>query len=294
MRRMKEFAFFIGCTAPVRAINYEASARRVLKKFDVNLVDIDEFTCCGYPLSAVKTITGLSFAAANLALAEEKELDILAICSACAGTLGKANKMLKTDEKIRDRVNEVISEMGLEYKGGVNITHISRFLYEDVGIEKIKESIVKPLNNIFVAPHYGCHYMRPSDVFGNFDDPNTPKTLDELIEATGASSVDYVNKYQCCGGYLLAINEKIATSMAAEKLENIHAAKADAIALHCPFCAIMYDEYQASLTDYEIPVLYYTQLLGIAMNMDPVKELGVRLNAVKVKKLLSKIEGETE
>ena len=293
----RKYALFIGCTISVRGLNYELSARKVAEILGIEFVDIQEFSCCGFPLSSIHHDSAMTIAARNLALAEAKGLDIITLCSACTGYLTEAKRKLadKNNSKLLDEVNKKLKDLDYQYKGGVKVKHFARVLYEDIGLEKIKSYVKEPLEGIKVAPHYGCHYIKPSEIFDGFDDPIHPNSLDRLIEVTGATPVHYRNKLQCCGGGILAVNEETSVKMVKEKLDHIKDAKADAMTLICPFCSIMYDEYQPTVestyeTDYNIPVLYYPQLLGLAFGLDPKKDLAVRKNQVKVKPLLEKID----
>ncbi len=292
-----KYAIFLGCTVPVRSFQYELSARRVLEKLGVELVDLPDFACCGFPVDSVHHHSANVLAARNLAIAEKEGLDIMTLCSACTGHMAKANKHLSGDSGSEElaAINEKLKDFDLEYKGTVKLRHFARVLIEDVGLEKIKETVTQSLEGIRIAPHYGCHYTKPSEVFDGFDDPIHPHTLDDLIEATGATAVNYEDKLQCCGGGILAIEEETPTKMVHSKLEHIKSAGADAMTLICPFCNIMYDEFQSSIetkyeTEYNIPSLFYSQLLGLAMGLDPKKDLAVKKNVVKVKPLLRKIE----
>jgi heterodisulfide reductase subunit B len=293
----QKYALFLGCTVSVRGLNYELPTRKVAERLGIELVDIPDFACCGYPLGSIHHDSAVAIAARNLALAEAKNLDIITLCSACTGHLTKVAKILadKNNAEELKRVNEELKDVGLQYNGSVKVKHFARYLYEDIGLEKLKNVVSVPLTGINIAPHYGCHYVKPSDIFDGFDDPIHPESLDKLIEITGATSVQYKDKMQCCGGGILAISENTSTNMVKQKLDHIKEANADAMTLFCPFCSIMYDEYQPSIeasfeTEYNIPVLYYPQLLGLAMGLDPKKDLAVKKNQVKVKPLLNKIE----
>jgi len=293
----QKYTLFIGCTISVRGLNYELSARKVAEKLGIEFVDIQEFSCCGFPLSSIHHNSAVAIAARNLALANAKNLDIITLCSACTGYLTEVKKLLenKTNSKLLKDVNTKLKDLGYKYEKGVKIKHFARFLYEDIGVEKIKEHIKEPLTGIKVAPHYGCHYIKPSEIFDGFDNPIHPQSLDRLIDVTGATPVHYRDKLQCCGGGILAVNEETSVKMVKEKLDHIKDANADAMTLICPFCSIMYDEFQPTVettfeTEYKIPVLYYPQLLGLAFGLDPKKDLAVRKNQVKVQPLLEKIE----
>lgn len=289
-----KYAIFIGCTIASRGLNYETSTRNVFKHLGIELIDVPEFSCCGYPLSHVDRNAMISLSARNIAIAEEKNLDIAVMCSACAGTLTKANELLRKNDEIRDMINGILANVDREFSGKVKVKHISRILYEDVGIKKIKEKVKYPLN-IKCAPHYGCHYIRPSDYFDNFDSPIRPKTLHELIKTTGANALNYPGMERCCGGDVLAIKEEISVKMVKRKLDDMKSASADAIILHCPFCSIMYDEYQPTIEEkfgekYNLPVLYITQLIGLSFGMNHKKHLALHKNNVKCKELLEKLE----
>ena len=288
------YTLFLGCTVPVRAANYEISARKVAERLDVQLHDIPEFACCGYPIKSVNHYAYLLMAARNLALAEEKGYPLCTLCSACCGALTEANHEIQEDEKLRNRINEDLSRsIGREYKGGVRVTHYVRVLKEDVGYKKIAEEIHVDLSSLHLAPHYGCHYTKPSTIYARIEDPENPKSLDELIEVSGAKSISYENKLSCCGGGVLAIDEQVALGMAKNKLDHIRAQQADGMILICPFCDIMYESNQKKIEkmagiDYKLPTLFYPQLLGLAMGMEP-DELGMKMNRVKPNELLKKI-----
>jgi heterodisulfide reductase subunit B len=288
-----KYALFLGCTVPVRALNYELSARKVADKLGIEFVDINDFSCCGFPVKSVDRDTFRLMAAKNLSLAEEKGLDICSLCSACTSVLTEANKELKEDESLRKKINNELSVLGKKYEGKIKVKHFTRILYEDVGLDKIRENLKVDLSKFSFAPHYGCHYLKPSEIYESFDDIENPKTLDELIEVTGAKSVLYEDKKRCCGGGILGINEMTALKVAKDKLDYIKSAKADAICLICPFCSIMYEGSQKKIekqfeTEYNLPVLYYPQILGLALGISP-EDLGFNINRIRPKEMLAKL-----
>jgi heterodisulfide reductase subunit B len=284
-----KYALFLGCTVPVRAQNYELSARRVAEAYGIELVDVDEFSCCGFPVKSTHAPTTSLIAARNLALASSLRLDICTLCSSCCSTLTEVNDKLTEDNGLRRELREI----GKEYRAPIRVKHFARVLWEDVGLAKIEPSVTKKLSPLKVAAHYGCHYLKPREIFG-FDEPEDPESLDELIRATGAATVDYENKKICCGGAILGIDEDDALRIAKTKLDSVKEAQADALISICPFCSIMYEDNQRKVaakfeTEYNLPVLYYPQLLGLALGIDP-KDLGIRMNKVKLEDLLSKLE----
>ena len=291
---LSQYILYLGCTVPVRALNYEISARKVAQRLGVQLEDIPEFSCCGYPVKSLHHDAYLLMAARNLALAEKKGLPVCTLCSSCCGSLAEANHELQEDEKLRSRINEDLSRwLGMRYEGGVRVTHFTRVLQQEVGSKKISEQIQADLSSLRVAPHYGCHYTKPSTIHHRAEDPENPRSLDELIEATGAHSVNYEDKLQCCGGGVLAIDEQVSLAMAQRKLDHVRAQQADAIVLICPFCNVMYESNQRKIEkvfqkEYKLPILFYPQLLGLALGMAP-EELGLNMNRIKPNELLKKV-----
>ncbi|MDH5439692.1 MAG: CoB--CoM heterodisulfide reductase iron-sulfur subunit B family protein, partial [Candidatus Bathyarchaeota archaeon] len=186
-----------------------------------------------------------------------------------------------------------LQKIGRTFKGNAKVRHFVRVLYEDVGAERIKSRVEKSLEGLVLASHYGCHYLKPSEVFDKFDDPEFPITLDELVAVLGAETVEYEDKTQCCGGVILDVDDKVALAMSHRKLEHVKAVGADAMVLMCPLCGSMYDRNQRVIerrfdAAYGLPVLFYPQVLGLALGIDP-KGLGLDLNRVRTSHLLSKL-----
>jgi len=286
------YLIFLGCAVPYRVSAYEISARKILQKLGVELVEMPEFNCCGLPMDPVSHEMMLILAARNLALAEEKGLNILALCPGCAGTLKKVNKMLKEDKAFREEINKHLKEAELEFKGTIEAKHLMQALIEDVGLEKIKNTVVKPLTMLKVAEHNGCHILRPKEFIG-FDDPEDPKTLKTLIEATGATCLDYMDETECCGAPSVGVNDKIALQLARDKLNHIKMVDAQALITICPFCHIMYDTNELRIEKmfnetYGIPILHYTQLLGLAMDIPP-EELALNELRVDASKIMKQV-----
>jgi heterodisulfide reductase subunit B len=284
------YALFLGCTIPARSRNYELSARRVAEKLGIDLKDIPEFVCCGFPIKTSDNAASLAMAAYNLCLAKDRGLDVLTLCSSCTSALTEASKHLSEDKSVRSQVNEQLSRVGLRYEGEVKVRHMARVLVEEVGVDRIREQIQMDLSGLRVAVHYGCHYLKPSEIYDQFDSVEDPHTLDLLVAVTGAEVVDYPGKKRCCGGPILPVDETTAMSVTKEKLDDVLDAGANAMCLVCPFCSVMYDGNQKSIesqfeVSYGLPVLYLTQILGLAMGFDR-KALGLNMNVVKTKKLL--------
>jgi heterodisulfide reductase subunit B len=288
----KKYLIFLGCAIPYRVSAYEISSRKVLAKLGIELVEMPEFNCCGLPLDPVSHETMLILAARNLALAEQLGLSILTLCPGCAGTLKKVNKVLNEDKTLREQINGHLKDSNLEFKGTVTTKHILQVLKEDVGLDNIKKSVVKPLTMLKVAEHNGCHILRPKEYIG-FDDPEDPQTLKTLIEATGATCLDYVDETECCGAPSVGVSDKVALQLAKDKLSHVKQVDAQALITICPFCHIMYDTNELRIEKmfneaYGIPVLHYPQLLGLAMGMTP-EELAFGELRVSASKLLKQV-----
>ena len=290
---MKSYALFLGCTIPARQPNYELSARKALTKLGIKLVDLDDLTCCcPPPIQSINLETSQAVAAYNICLAEEAGLDIVALCNGCFESLAMANAALKKDENLRAKVNGILSKAGKEFKGTIEVKHFLQVLIDDVGLECIKASVVKPLSTLKVAPFYGCHSLRPSELL-EFDDPERPHILEDLIEALGAESVEYRDKLKCCGGLLRGISDDLSLSLARDKIINTTKAGAECIATLCPFCFVALDIGQIQVKSkfnevYDMPILHYSELLALALGVDP-KELALRTHKIKIDKVLEKI-----
>jgi len=289
-----EYLFYLGCLIPYRLASYEISARKVLGKLNVKLVEMPDFNCCGFPLAPVNYELALTLAARNLCLAEQRKLNILTLCNGCFGTLNEVNKMLKEDRTLRDRINGYLQTVGMEFKGETSVKHIVHLLTEDIGLEKLKEYVSNPLSGLRVAQHTGCHLVRPAKKVDRGDNPEEPRLLKDLIRLTGAECVDYMDEAECCGNTIIGVNEEVPFELAKEKLERVKAAGAQALITVCPSCHMMYDFNQPRIErkfneKFGIPVLHYTQLLGLAMGFQP-EEIGLNQLRVKPIDLLSQIQ----
>ncbi len=283
------YAFFLGCTIPYREASYEISARKVFERLGVELVEMPDANCCGLPVDPANHEMMLALSARNLCLAEQQSLNIVTLCTGCATTMRKTNRLLKTDRKIKDEINGILKQIGLQYQGTIEVKHMVQALKEDVGFEKIKGAVQRPLTSLKVAEHSGCHLLRPVKYMG-WDNPEEPQTLKDLIELTGAKCLDYLDEAECCGYTVIAIDDKVSLQLAREKLKHVKAAGAQALITVCPSCHLMFDVNQSRIErafneTYSLPVLHYTQLLGLAMGMSP-DELAVKELRVDSSKLL--------
>jgi len=293
---MNKLSFFLGCIAPNRYPGIEAATIKTLGKLGTELVDLEGASCCPAPgvFRSFDKITWLALASRNVTLSEELGLDILTVCNGCFGSLVDANNIMKEDPELKEEVNKLLKEVGHEFKGTINVRHIIEYLSQEVGPEKIKAAVTIPMD-LNVALHYGCHLVKPSKE-RHLGSVENPRFFDELVEATGATSVDYEDKMACCGaggGARTAVLET-SLSMAVNKLEHMKAVGVDCIVDACPFCHLQFDVGQTEIKKkfekvYDLPVLHYSQLLGLAMGYSP-EELGINQNMIINEEFNKKIE----
>lgn len=289
-----DYLLFLGCLIPTSLPYMEIAARKSLEILNIKLKETNDFACCPDPvgIKAMDEITWLSLGARNLCVAQKIGLDILTLCNGCYETLKETSHILKEQKETLEKVNKILSSVNKEYKGNIIVKHIAEVLYKEVGTSKISSVVKKPLKNLKVSTFYGCHVVRPSEIM-EFDDPENPKFLDELIEALGAESVPRMRKMLCCGAPLLGVNKELSLEMAKNNLDYIKASGADCIVTLCPFCQTQFDRNQAVIQrkfnlDYNLPALYYPELLCLALGVEPEK-LGFNLHRVKVDPILEKI-----
>jgi heterodisulfide reductase subunit B len=284
MKRM-EFALFLGCQIPAHLTQYESSARAVLGRLGVGVRDIRQFNCCGYPVRNVDLRAFVLSSARNLALAAREHLDVMSLCKCCYGSLKKADHLLKKDLSLRGEINRILAGEGLKYDGDLEITHLLSVLYRQVGVERIKEKVVKTFRGLNIATHYGCHALRPSQVV-QFDDPVAPSIFDQLVEITGAKSISWVTQLQCCGAPLWGINDELSMDLTEKKLEDARQSGANYLCAACPYCQIQFDTVQEMICsrrggNHHLPSILYPQLLGLSLGIDG-ETLGLKKHRLPV------------
>jgi len=277
-----KYGLFLGCIIPNRYPQIERSIRDVFEELSVELVDLPGASCCPAPgvLRAFHIPTWLVIAARNISIAEELGVDIITGCNGCYGSLRDAWYELKDNPEERKHVNSHLAKVGREFKGTIEPKHLVQVLYQDLGIDYIKDKIKYTFKDLKVGVHYGCHIVKPSDKRPWNGECENPTFLDELVELTGAKSIDYKDKYMCCGagGAVRGAVNEISADFTREKVMNMRKAGVDIIITVCPFCHMQLDvgqlEANRNYSDIigkplEIPVVYLTQLLGLALGMDP-------------------------
>lgn len=272
---------------------FEAAVRKSLDRIGVNFVDVDGFTCCPDPIyfQARNKMEWYAIAARNLSLAEDLGHDIVTTCSGCTATLSEVNLALKEDDELKDKINKQLKKIGREFKGTVDVRHAVTILRDDFGIERVAETVTRPLEGLKVAVHYGCHLLKPSRVM-RVDDPDHPTILETLLEAIGAEPIHHEMTLLCCGR--ACVTDEIPQHMLADILEAVRNNEADCMGLICPTCFDEFDLGQVVLgrklgKTFGMPIVYYFQLLGVAQGMT-IEEVGLNRHKVKADRLFELIK----
>ncbi|MFQ6136227.1 MAG: CoB--CoM heterodisulfide reductase iron-sulfur subunit B family protein [Candidatus Hydrothermarchaeales archaeon] len=288
-----DFSYFPGCTLHSSSEEYDISTKAVSKVLGVNLIELEDWNCCGaMALTSIDKTLAYAFPARNLAIAEKRELELVTPCSACFYNFKKTSYILKEDEEARRGVNETLAKTGLKYLGKIEAHHLLDVIVNKVGFEAVAQKVVNPLMGLNVVPYYGCLLVRPPK-FVNFDDPERPTTLDGLISTIGANPVPFDLKTICCGGPILLTQKPIASELSGKILIKAKDLGADCIVLPCPLCHMSLDAMQRNIeaafkVKLNLPILFFTQLLGLALGLKP-SELALNRNVVNTKAVMKKI-----
>lgn len=287
-----KYAFFQGCNIPIRIQQYAQSAEIVLKKLGVDLEVVEDFNCCGYPVRNVDERAYILPSVRNMAIAERLGLDIMVICNCCFASLQKAKNVMETDLVFRDELNTILAKEGLNYKGMTRIKHFLAVLHEDIGSDSIKKQLSLAYTELNISVIQGCHILRPREIT-SFDDSFVPRITEELVTATGAKSLDWQGKLECCGAALAGINNELSQSLLEEKITGAQKAGADYITPICSYCHLQFDTAQKQLgadtSTTILPVLLYPQLLGLCLGLDE-KSLGIAENSTIETKDIEKLK----
>ena len=290
-----KIAVFWGCCIQANQYAYEMSLRETLPEFGIELVDLQDTTCCGDPVKSMNEFAATYLAARVLSLANQTGLDdMLVPCNRCHFTISEAKDTIRRNAKTAKKVFELLKEEGLEYNPNIRIWHTIDLLHDLVGLDRIKKAVKKPLKDLRTASHVGCQIVRYTDL-GRIDNAENPKKLDELIAVLGAESVDYPEKLDCCGAALNRSHPDSALSLAGSKLKAVQSLNVGCMIVSCPDCQLMFDSKQREAgttvgAKLNVPVVYYTQLLGVALGIDE-KKLGLQLNQSPIEELVAKIQG---
>ncbi len=286
---MKRYLYYPGCLLRGTGKAYEESLLAVFKALNVELEELEDWNCCGATAyMSIDEVSSFALAGRNLAIAEKKNLDLLAPCSACFLVLNKAQRYIKEYPKVAETLDHGFKAAGLEYHGTAKVRHPLDVLTNDIGMDRIKACIKKPLTGLKVAPYYGCQIVRP---YATFDLMYYPVTMDKLLRAVGAEVVDYPLKTRCCGGSQKGTLPEVGLSLIHILLKEARRREAHIVSTICPLCQFNLDAFQDEASkkygEISMPVVYFTQLLGLAFGFS-AKELGLERNIVAAKQMLAK------
>jgi heterodisulfide reductase subunit B len=289
-----KFTLFQGCNIPARLGQYADATEAVLGMLSVDLLEVDDFNCCGYPSRNTNHRAFILSAAQNMAVAEKYGLDMLVMCKCCYGSLKMAAHLLSLDPVLKADINAILAKENLHYDGSIRVVHLLSLLYHDVGLERLKAKISSPFTGLQIAVSYGCHALRPSHVTC-FDHPVAPKIFDELVESTGAYSVDWSRKLECCGAPLTGINDRLAMDMTREKIASAKKAGVHFMCTACPYCQLQFDWVQHRMATHSegwepLASILYPQLLGLSMGLD-AEVLGLSKNGIDLSRITSFFSG---
>jgi len=280
-----EFALLRCCVTKASLNQYELSTDAVLGKLGVDLVEIKEFNCCGYPLKNVNFKAHALLSARNLSLAERRNLNITSLCNCCYGSVKHINHLMKEDAAFRKEINAKLEKEGLRYNGEVEVKHLLEIFYEDIGMTHIKEQVAKPYSGLKIATHYGCHLIRPEKMVRKTD-PGATSIFDQLVEISGAESIDWPAQLEYCGSPVWGTNDELSMDLTQRKISDATVSDADYLCVSCPFCQLQFDRVQNTFLskrngNSRLPSILYTQLLGLSLGID-AESLGIHQNEMDV------------
>lgn len=289
MEKLK-YALYTGCTARESTPELLKSTMAIADKLGIELILLDEATCCGAShLQDYDDFLSLVLNARNLCYAEKLGLEMVTICNTCQLNTLMTKERLDSDTKLRAKVNEKLAEVGLEYKGTSGVKHFLYALIQDYGLENIKTKVTIPLKELNIAPFYGCHNIRPSELqydANNGENPYNPTSLDALIVACGGVSIDYAQKNKCCGFHAELQAPHTAAVLTGNALAGAIDQNADCMVTPCPLCHLKLDvqHHNASKAigrEVKLPVLHMPQMVGLALGCSP-KDVGLEHHVTKV------------
>jgi len=266
------YSYYPGCSLTSTNRAYDISTRNVARVLGVEMIELEDWNCCGATAyTAISEQHSFVLSARNLALAEKDNRDLVTACAGCYLALHKTNKYFAENRKVRQEIRTALQAGGEDYNGGVRVRHFLDVVVNDLGEEVIEQHVVRRFNGLKVAPYYGCQITRP---FGEIDDPDFPRCMDNLLRWIGAEPLDYMMSTKCCGGMLMTTKPEVSRELVGGILGEAKRIGADCISTACPLCQMNLEAYQKKVsrqmkTDCSIPVLYFTQLLGITLGLEP-------------------------
>jgi len=290
------YSYFPGCSLERNAEAYQKSALSIAAPLGLEFQEIDDWNCCGATeYISLHMTASYALIARNLAQAAKGNdtHDLVAPCSACYLNLSKCDKYLRTDADLAEKVNTALAAGGLHYKpGSIRVRHLLDVIMDDVGCPRLQTQVTRPLSGLRVAPYYGCLISRPG-LRSEEHNPEYPTALDDLLMCLGAQVVDFPLKTHCCGGHMTQISEGTGFELIRRLVKGAADYQADVIVTVCPMCQLNLDAFQGAMnryfkTAYHVPVLYFTQMMGLAFGQD-AEMLGIGAELVDARPALAKI-----
>jgi succinate dehydrogenase / fumarate reductase cytochrome b subunit len=287
------FALYPGCAAKGATPELYQSTMAIVGRLGIDVVELAASSCCGAGVvTEAEPDVALALNARNFAQAERLGLDVMTICGTCQGVMAAANKRLKNEPGLLDRINHVLEPEGIVYRGTIQVKHLLWIIVREIGLRQLGAQVVKSLQGLRIAPFYGCYILRPSWDLG-FDDPENPTSLEQVIRALGGEAVAYAGRTRCCGFPIILEKEAVAMAMSGANMKEAKDQGADCMVTPCPLCHMSLDIYQdragqAVNTQLNLPILHLPQLLGLAMGI-PGKELGLARHLIPVDSIVRRI-----
>ncbi len=283
---MLKIPYYPGCTLSTVAKDFDSSARDSAIKMGFEIEELPKWNCCGatFPLTP-DNIMGLSAPAKVLAGAEEAGDTLTTLCSVCYNVLKRTNRVVQTDAEKRGVLNDFMEE---EYSGGVEVVHFLEVLRDRVGFEKVTEAVTRPLRGIRTAAYYGCMLLRPFEDIG-IDNAESPTIMEDLLRALGAEPVVFPDRIECCGAHLSMDKPDIVSRLSGNVMASALREGAEMIVTTCPLCQYNLEKTQKDGNGAEVPIVYFTQVLGLALGQDE-ETLGFEKNNVSPLQLLRERE----
>lgn len=280
------FAYYPGCSAKSTCAELNTATHRVAARLGIELVELHSATCTGSrEIRAIDRNRFLALNARIIALAERNELPVLTVCNTCTLNLLDTQKILEEEPQTREWVNQVLADEELEFRGTSRVTHFLWMLLEDVGPEKLRRAVLRPLTGVRLAAFYGCHIVRPPAQYG-FVDSRNAQAIETLNEILGCVSIDYSGRTECCGFHTAASDERVAIKLTGRHIKSAKDGGAQAMVTPCPLCHTVLDSFQREMEQdlkkpLDMPILHLPQLVGLALGMS-LRELQMDKHMIPV------------
>lgn len=287
---MKSYQYYPGCSLHASARDYDESIQLVASLLNIDLKEVDDWNCCGATVTpSLNKSHAQILAARNLAQASKKQNELIVPCNACYANLKKLQIDMESCKKTSQNIEKILRNKGLSLSGMPTVKHLLEIILDDIGLDNLQGFIKNQLKGLKVGCYYGCQIVRPV----GFDSPENPSSLDSLMRVLGAETVDFSHKTHCCGGSLITTQPELALKMVDDILQELWSKDVDLVIVTCPMCQLNLDAYQVKVNkkyqrNYQLPIVYFTQILGLALGI-PVKKLGLNRGIVSSKKFLQRV-----